>query len=353
MSSTQSSSRFEEAGASTLTVTRIAAQAQADLAALIGELHTYPDAADQATAEFLERITGKAISRGSGKTMSIMIRLPLVVHGAETGDPQPAKLISIVHILWWAAARFLDDLADSAAAMSADPVITSKGILTALAAGTYLPMRLISAADVGPVTIKRLHAEFSRGCADAISGQLLDFDAEPANATLESVLLSYRGKTGAPYAMVCAMAAALAGADVRRTDRWRELGGKFGVLRQLVNDQLDLVCRRDEDLANGTATYLLAYYLRSLPAARKEETLALHSAAATSPEARGKLRDQMLAPSVVGGYIESVHAMVRDAHAALDELGGEPAYVAELHGLLDEAMGQSPAPFATVPVATA
>jgi len=181
---------------------------------------------------------------------------------------------------------------------------------------------------------------------DAISGQLLDFDEEPANATPESVLLAYRGKTGAPYAMACAMAATLAGADGHQTDRWRELGGKFGVLRQLVNDQLDLISGRDEDLANGTATYLLAYLLQSLTATRKEESLALHSAAAKSPDARQKLRDQMLAPSVIGGYVESVKAMVGDAHATLDELGGEPAYVAELYALLDEAMGQSPLPFA-------
>ena len=67
MSATQSSSRFERAGASALTVTRLAAQAEADLAALISELRARPEAADQATAEFLERITGKAISRVQGR----------------------------------------------------------------------------------------------------------------------------------------------------------------------------------------------------------------------------------------------------------------------------------------------
>jgi geranylgeranyl pyrophosphate synthase len=343
MSYTQS--LLNQAGASSPSVARTAVQAEADLTALIGELRAHPDVADQATAEFLERITGQAMSRGSGKTMSIMVRLPLLVHGAETGDPGPAKLISIVHILWWAAARFLDDLADSAASGPADPVLTNKGILAAMVAGNYLPARLMGAADVDPVTMTRLHAEFSRGWTDAISGQLLDFDAEPASATPESVLLSYRGKTGAPYAMACAMAAALAGADARRTDRWRELGGKFGVLRQLVNDQLDLVSGRDEDLANGTATYLLAYFLQSLTAARKEEILALHSAAATCPDAREKLRDALLAPSVAGGYVESVTAMVREAHATVDDLGGEQPFAAELHALLGEAMGQARPPF--------
>jgi len=337
---------LDRAGPSSPSVARIAAEAQADLTAIIGELRAQPDVADQATAEFLDHITGQAMSRGSGKTMSIMVRLPLLVHGAETGDPEPAKLISIIHILWWAAARFLDDLADCAERMPSDPVLVSRGILAALMAGNYLPARLVRAADVGPVTMTRLHAEFSRGWTDAISGQLLDFDAAPATATPESVLVSYRGKTGAPYAMACAMAAALAGANADRIGRWRELGGKFGVLRQLVNDQLDLVSGRDEDLANGTATYLLAYLRQSLPAARQDEFLALHAAAATSADARSKLRDQLLDPAVVSGYVESVNAMVGGAHAALEAMGGERAYAAELHGLLDEAMGQARPPFA-------
>jgi hypothetical protein len=92
---------LDRAGPSSLSAARIAAQARADLTALIGELRAQPDVADQASAEFLDHITGRAMSRGSGQTMSIMVRLPLLVHGAETGDPEPAKLISIVHILWW------------------------------------------------------------------------------------------------------------------------------------------------------------------------------------------------------------------------------------------------------------
>jgi heptaprenyl diphosphate synthase len=338
---------LDRAGPVSPEVARVAAQAEADLTALIGELGAQPDAADRATAEFLDRITGQALARGSGKTMSIMVRLPLLVHGAHTGDPGPAKLVSIVHILWWAAARFLDDLVDQAESRPSDPIVTNKGILAAMMAGSYLPARLVDGADVDPVTMTRLHAEFCRGWTDAISGQLLDFEASAAAATPESVLLSYRGKTGAPYAMACAMAAALAGAQADRTTRWRDLGGKFGVLRQLLNDQVDLVSGRDEDLANGTATYLLAYVLQSLPAARRTGFLALHAAAATSAEARHEIKDQMLAPAVVRAYVRSVEAMVRDAHATLDELGGDQAYVAELHALLDEAMSQSPAPFAS------
>ncbi len=327
-------------------VARVEIETKADLTALIGELRARPDVADRATAEFLDQITGQAIARGSGKTMSIMIRLPLLVHGAQAGDPGPARLAAILHLLWWTAARFLDDLADRAEAMTADPIAANRGILTALMAGNQLPTVLIGAADVDPVTMTRLHAEFARGWADAISGQLLDFEASPATATPESVLRSYRGKTGAPYAMACALAAVLAGADADRTDRWRELGGQFGVLRQLVNDQLDLASGRDEDLANGTATYLLAYARQSLPAPRDQEFLALHAAAATSPQGRRQLRERLLDPAVVRGYRESVGAMVGAARATLDELGGDPAYVAQFHALIDEAMSQSPPPFA-------
>ncbi|NYV77718.1 hypothetical protein HW445_25825, partial [Streptomyces sp. UH6] len=29
--------------------------------------------------------------------------LPLAVHGAETGDPEPALPLAVVHLLWWTA----------------------------------------------------------------------------------------------------------------------------------------------------------------------------------------------------------------------------------------------------------
>jgi len=130
-----SSPMLDRAGPVSPEVARVAAQAEADLTALIGELGAQPDAADRATAEFLDRITGQALARGSGKTMSIMVRLPLLVHGAHTGDPGPAKLVSIVHILWWAAARFLDDLVDQAESRPSDPIVTNKGILAAMMGG--------------------------------------------------------------------------------------------------------------------------------------------------------------------------------------------------------------------------
>lgn len=336
-------------GASPPTVEQTAAWAETDLDALIGELRVNQQPVGRATAEFIDRIMRTAISRGSSKTISIMIRLPLLVHGAETGDPLPAKTIGIVHILWWTAARFLDDLADSTASIPADPITLNKGILASFVAGSFLPMRLISDAEIRPATMTSLYSELSRGWTDAISGQLIDFDQEPASATPESVLLSYRGKTGAPYAMACAMAAALAGADPGRTDRWRDLGGRFGVLRQLGNDQRDLASGRDEDIENGTATYLLSYFLNSLTPDRRKEALVTHSAAARSASARQKLREQLLAPEVLDGYLESINVLVREFHRTLDDLGGEQQYIAELHALMDEAMTQSPPLFALAP----
>lgn len=38
--------------------------------------------------------------------------LPLIVHAVETGAPEPAVPLAVVHELWWISACHLDDLAD-------------------------------------------------------------------------------------------------------------------------------------------------------------------------------------------------------------------------------------------------
>ena len=156
------------------------------------------------------------------------------------------------------------------------------------------------------------------------------------------MLAGYRGKTGAPYAMSTAMAACLAGAGPDRVDRWRGVGARFGVLRQLTNDQRDLVTGRDEDIANGVATYLVVHLLRSVPERDRAALLALHAAAATSVTARDEFKARMLSPEVLQGYARLVDAMVAEVHVALDDLGGVAPYAGRLHELIDTAMRAFP-----------
>ncbi|XRQ02350.1 polyprenyl synthetase family protein [Actinomadura welshii] len=295
-----------------------------------------------AMSEFLAEFFDLVRAKGSRPGVKGMITLPLLVHGAETREVAPARPIAVIHLLWWAAARYLDDLTDAPGAPAPGSADTGKRILTALAVGGHLPARLVADLPVAGGVRAALGDELSRGWLDAVDGQLRDLGQPASAATPRSVLRSYEGKTGAPYAMAAASAACLAGADERRVTGWRSFGRALGVLRQLVNDQRDLVSGRHEDLANGTATYLLVHLLSSLPAGRRREALALHAAARRSGPARAELAAWLLDEEVLGSYAASVAPLVDRAHALLDGLGGEPGCVRALHGLVDETVGHLP-----------
>ncbi|MEV0560558.1 class 1 isoprenoid biosynthesis enzyme [Dactylosporangium sp. NPDC050588] len=329
----------------TTDVTEVVGAVHEDLAALLARLRAGGDVADEAMAGFLGGFLDRLAARGSTGAVDVMIRLPLLVHAAESGDPGGGRPAAVVHVLWWAAARYLDDLADGG---PFDPARCNADILAALGVGSHLPARLLREARVPDATKVAAQAELSRGWLDGISGQLLDLAARPATATTASVLASYEGKTGAPYAMATAAAACLAGADPGRVDRWRDVGRRFGVLRQLTNDQRDLVTGRDEDLRNGAATFLVMLLLDGVPAAQRPGLLALHAAAATSADARAEFKALLTGPEHLRAYHGRVDAMVAEVHGALHALGGTPPYTSALHTLVDDAMLAFPLP---VPVA--
>ncbi|NEA22955.1 hypothetical protein, partial [Actinomadura bangladeshensis] len=72
-----------------------------------------------AMSEFLLEFFDLVRAKGSRPGVRGMITLPLLVHGAETGEPAPAAPIAVVHLLWWASARHLDDLTDAPGAPGA------------------------------------------------------------------------------------------------------------------------------------------------------------------------------------------------------------------------------------------
>ncbi|TDD81248.1 hypothetical protein E1293_18980 [Actinomadura darangshiensis] len=294
-----------------------------------------------AMSEFLVEFADLVRAKGSRPGLKGMITLPLLVHGAETGEPAAAAPVAVVHLLWWASARYLDDLAD-AAAPAPGGAAAGKKVLTALAVGAHLPARLVTGLPATGAVRAALAGELSRCWLDAVDGQLRDLTERAPAATRESVLRSYEGKTGAPYAMAAAAAACLAGADGHRVAGWRAYGRALGVLRQLVNDQRDIASGRHEDLANGTATYLLVHLLTVLPAARRREALALHAAARHSASARAELTAWMLDDEVIESYAASVAPLIGRAHGLLDLLGGDPGCVRELHGLVDATVGHLP-----------
>lgn len=265
--------------------------------------------------------------------------LPLLVHAAEMGAPGPAVPLSAVHLLWWASACYLDDLADSQGSGTPEGLGANEALLAAVVGGQALPIRIVQAQPVPAAVHNALTAEIVNCWFPAVEGQLRDLRGGAAGAAREAVVRAYRGKSGAPFAMITAMAAIWADADSERIQLWREFGDVFGLLWQLFNDQEDVLSGRNEDLRNGTVTYLLACALEEKAPGARERVLDLSSAARSSERARQDLTELLLAPVVLRRYQKDLDTFRDEAHRILGELGGHEEHVAALRQLVDQSAG--------------
>nr|QIZ00141.1 hypothetical protein HEP87_47740 [Streptomyces sp. S1D4-11] len=262
--------------------------------------------------------------------------LPLIVHGVETGAPEPAVPLAVVHELWWTSACHLDDLADGQSTHLAGDLGGGEALLAALISGTPLPLLVVQSQAVPESVRGALSAEIVKCTIVATEGQLSDLRGDAATATRDSVVTAYRGKSGAPFSMVTAMAAELAGVEKERVELWRDFGDVFGILWQLFNDQEDILSGRNEDLLNGTVTYLLACALDASASPSAERVLRMHADARTSHDARAELIDTLLAPDVLGRYEDDINKFRGEAHRILDDLGGDEPYLSVMRNLVDD-----------------
>lgn len=290
---------------------------------------------------FLDRIAG----RGSGPAVDGIIALPFLVHGTYSGDPAAAEPAAMAHVLWWVSARYLDDLSDAGpwpfAATDTDGA--DQDLLAVVGIACHLSAEVLDEAcrDDAERAL-RLRQELSRCWHRAIAGQLTDLAATAATTTVEEVMLGYRGKTGAPYAMAAAMGAVLAGCDATHIDAWRDFGARFGVLRQLVNDQRDISSGRYEDLRNGTATYMVVQYLESLPEPERAVAEKLLAMCADSEAARDEFAARLTEPEWLRAFAGIARPLIDGLHRTIDEAGGVGEYVAGLHGLVEQTVNLYP-----------
>jgi heptaprenyl diphosphate synthase len=262
--------------------------------------------------------------------------LPMMVHAVETGAPEPAVPLAVVHELWWTSACYLDDLADGQGAFVAGDLSGSEALLATVVSGNPLPILVVQSQRI-PESVRGVLAIEIVNCSIvAAEGQLIDLRGDVRAATRDSVVTAYRGKSGAPFSMVTAMAAELAGVEKERVELWREFGNVFGILWQIFNDQEDILSGRNEDLLNGTVTYLLACALDEAAAQPRQHLLGLHIAARSSHQAGAELTDRLLASAVLRRYEEDINEFRDKAYRLLDELGGDETYLQMLRQLVDE-----------------
>ncbi|MBT2403572.1 MULTISPECIES: polyprenyl synthetase family protein [unclassified Streptomyces] len=263
--------------------------------------------------------------------------LPMLVHAVETGSATPAAPLSALHVLWWTSACFLDDLADGHGTTLTSGLSENEAMLASVISGTILPFRIIQSLRVPAPVHTALTAEVATGWVVGTEGQLSDISGDVENATRKSVVTAYRGKSGGPFSMITAMAAILSGATREETELWREFGYVFGILWQLFNDQEDILSGRNEDLLNGTVTYLLTCALDDASPESREHLLALCAAARHSGAARSELTGLLLAPGVLHQYREDLDGFRDEAYRILDGLDGDGRYAGILRRLVDHA----------------
>ncbi|WP_066979448.1 polyprenyl synthetase family protein [Streptomyces sp. NRRL F-4489] len=266
--------------------------------------------------------------------------LPLLVHAAISGSAAPAVPVAAVHALWWRSANTFDDVADGDAGTLMYGMNGGAAMTAALECGYGLPLRALAALPVPQALRQALSTDYLDGWAAASDGQIRDILNQPHRMGTEDVYEVYRKKSGAVYAMACAMSARLAhgtgtGTGPDSVAAWHEFGEVLGTLAQIRNDHDDVCGGPGTDLRNGTATYLLVHLLnRSAPDTRAH-ALRLLEQAARSDVPHRELTDLLLSPQVLDPYNEFVAALRRRAHTLLDTLAPASPYAEPLRARVD------------------
>ncbi|MFJ6479378.1 MULTISPECIES: polyprenyl synthetase family protein [unclassified Streptomyces] len=263
--------------------------------------------------------------------------LPLLTHAIETGNPRPAIPLSAVHLLWWTSACYLDDLADANGASISGELTENEALLASVITGNSLPIQILLSQDLPDSSRSALIAEILNGWIIGVDGQIDDMRGDICSASRKSVVETYRGKSGAPFGMITAMAAIFSGTTAEKVELWREFGYVFGILWQIFNDQEDILSGRNEDLLNGTVTYLLASVIEDSSPDAREHVLGLCAAAGRSPQARAELEALLRTPTALDRYRAEIDAFRAEGYRILDELGGDETYLPVLRHLVDHA----------------
>ncbi|MEU9318284.1 polyprenyl synthetase family protein [Streptomyces sp. NPDC048295] len=246
--------------------------------------------------------------------------LPFPILGALGADEELAVPLTAFSRIWWTGAEVFDDVADGDFDPASVGLSGTQASIASVACMTLIPEASIEQLALPAVLRSRWLQEFTACQFDAAQGQLGDVSADAGASSWATVMRIYAGKTGAPYGRDAAMAAMLSDATDDAIRGWRVFGRLFGVLRQLANDRASATSTRDEDLANGTRTLLLALALEQAGSRGSEELQMLHSRAVEDVSARRLLRERLVRQDLAEVYNQRVGAIRLTLSELLTEL---------------------------------
>ncbi|MEV0185817.1 polyprenyl synthase [Streptomyces sp. NPDC050625] len=252
---------------------------------------------------------------------SVSRLLPFPVLGALGGDPDRALPLAVASRIWWTGAEVFDDLADGQYNAASTGLSTAQASIASAACLALVPLTVLDQYALPP----HLRSSWGRECVDsslhAAEGQLADVSAESGFPSWATVMRTYAGKSGAPYARDAVMAAQLAGAGEELLRGWRAFGRLFGVVRQLANDRAAESAETDEDLINGTPTLLLAHAAESAAGTAEWDTLtSLRVRARHDPAARVAFGEWLNTPDVSVTYNQRIRSVHRHMCLLLEKL---------------------------------
>ena len=112
---------------------RVLAEVAAQASAMTERLLASNSTGDRAMGTFVDTFFAMIPLDGSAPSINGIVMLPVLVFGAETAAPMRATPVALIHTLWWAAARYLDDMIDTPQLARSDPAEFNRGVMTAIA----------------------------------------------------------------------------------------------------------------------------------------------------------------------------------------------------------------------------
>lgn len=278
-----------------------------------------------------------ARAHGASPDDADCVYVPRWVYAAVRGDcASPEPLTAATFILWLSV-----DLLD--ALMDGDPLPGWRGhapteiSLAAMTLGSAMAPLALTLLDAPPEIIAAMQQTLFQGLLRMSAGQLRDVrmagHAEPAIAEVEAAVM---GKSGEALAMLAALAAQFAGADVEQVAAFAEMGRALGTARQLQSDCQDVLAgEHSKDLASGTRTLPIAWRLEGLAEDERSRFLALLDEARTEQAARDAVCATLAETGAFAGSAFVIEVYCDRARQALARAGPRGPAIAALQRRID------------------